>query len=87
MIEVLFTIIILVLLAGFAWYIRESNKEKAKLVNALIAKDATEMTNLTLADQTTIKPEVNREPDLVPMDQVDDEKFDEHIQEVLNGSS
>lgn len=79
MIEILFTVIILALVACFALYIHETNKEKAKLVNALIAKDAHEMTNLTLADNTKIEPEINPPSDLIPTEQLTPEQFDEMI--------
>lgn len=82
MIEILLTIIILGLIGAFAFYVHESNKEKAKLVNALIAKEPQDLINMTLADQTTIKPEVSQ-PDIMPFDQLGDEEFDQHIQDEL----
>lgn len=72
-------------LVAFVAYVYLSNKEKTKLVNALISKNAQDMTNLTLADQTQIKPEVTVPPDLIPTDEMNDEKFDQMIQEQLNG--
>lgn len=82
MIEALLTVIILALIGAFSFYVHESNKEKAKLVNALIAKDAQELTNLTLADQTTIKPQV-KQPDLVPFEDMGEAEFDKHIEDQL----
>ena len=70
-------------LLAFIAYVFLTNKEKQKLVNALIAKDAQDMTHLTLADNTKIQPEVNGTPDLIPTDQLTDEQFDEQIQEQL----
>lgn len=82
--EVLFTVIIFAILLAFGWYVRESNREKSKLINGILAKSSQDMVNMTLADQTEIKPEVNKlDPDLVSMDQLDDEGFDQHIQRTL----
>lgn len=73
-------------LVAFAFYVHETNKEKAKLTNALIAKDAQEMTNLTFADNTKIEPSITSQPELLSTDQMTDEQFEEHIQEeIKNG--
>lgn len=46
------------------------------------------MVNMTLADQTEIvKPEVNRPSDVVPMDQLSDEEFDQHIQDDMTNQA
>ena len=91
MIEALLTSIILVLIGAFIVYVHETNKEKAKLVNALISRNAQELTNLTFADQTTIKPIKPTVEDLIPTDQLTDEQFDEMIDqqnaEALNESN
>lgn len=86
MTDIAFTIIILALLGGFGWYIREQHKQHTKLINAILAKDSQEYVNRTLAENTTIKPEVNgpQDPDLIPMDQLSEEGFDNHIQAVLH---
>ena len=87
MIDILLFGMNVALLATFGWYVHESNKEKAKLVNALLSKSPQDMVNMTLADQTEIKPQVgpDKDPDLIPMDQLTDEEFDNHIaQELMN---
>ena len=85
--EIFLGLLAILQLTGFICYVYITNQEKAKLVNAIIARNAQEMTNLTLADQTQIKPEVSvPNPDLVPTDQMTDEQFDDHIQqELTNG--
>ena len=41
--------------------------------------------NLTFADNTKITPEIaKQDPDLIPMDQLNDEQFDAHIQGQLS---
>jgi hypothetical protein len=86
MTEIIFAIIIIALLVGFGWYIREQERKISKLINALLAKDSQEYVNRTLAENTQIKPEVNgpQDPDLIPMDQLSEEGFDSHIQAMLN---
>ena len=85
--EVILGVIILALLGGFGWYIREQNRERLKLINAILAKDSQEYVNRTLAENTKITPEINKgDPDLIAMDQLDDEAFDKHIQATLGNS-
>ena len=77
--------IIIVLLGGFGWYVREQEKTKSKLINALLAKDSQEYVSRQLADQTEIvKPEIQTPSEIVSTDQLNDEEFDKHIQEQLN---
>lgn len=72
-------------LVAFVAYVYLTNKEKAKLVNALMSKDSTEFVHNTLADQTKIEPEIKSNPDLLPIENLNEEEFDKHIQEELNG--
>ncbi len=84
MIEIVFGFIILGLLAAFILYVKESNAEKAKLINALIAKSPEQFRDLNLADKVEpLKPEPQRPSDLVPVDQMTEEEFDEHIKSQL----
>lgn len=89
MTEIIFGVIILILVSAFCWYIRESNEERVKLINAILAKNTQEYVTRTLADATKeIKPEVNpQDPDLIPMDQLDEEAFDAHIQQTLGNET
>lgn len=80
MIDLILTGIIIALIVGFGWHMRESAKAQNKLINALLSKTPQDLTNLTLADHTTIKPEVTKaDPDLVPTDQMTDDEFMDHI--------
>ena len=84
MTELILTAIIVTLLGGFGWYVREQNRERSKLINAILAKDSQEYVSRTLADSTEIvKPEVNPPSDLIPETQLSDEDFDKHIQSQL----
>ena len=84
MIEIAFTIIIVTLIIAFALYVKESNGEKAKLINALIAKTPEQARDLTLADKVRIEvPQSETPPDIVPLDSLSDEEFDEHVQQQI----
>lgn len=85
MIDLILFVIILILLGGFGWYAREQERVKTKLINAILAKDSTEYVNRTLADKTElIVPQVaDKDPDLIAMDQINDEQFDAMIQSTL----
>ncbi len=74
--------IIIAVLAYHAYYVRETNKEKSKLINSLIAKNATELRDLELAEKVKpIEPPVIKEPDLVPEAGMTDEQFDKAMKE------
>lgn len=68
-------------LIGFLEY--ENRKERAKLVNAIMAKNNQEMVNLTLADHTKVEPVRSSTPpdDLIPTDELSDEMFEKMIAE------
>ena len=84
MVDLIFGIIILGLIAAFVLYVKESNAEKAKLINALIAKSPEQFRDLNLADKVApIKPEPPQPPDIIPTDQMSEEEFDKHIQQQL----
>jgi len=70
----------LILIAGHLLYVKESNKEKSKLVNALVSKSVTEMRDLELTDKVEpIKPEMPEESPLIPEAELTDEEFMERI--------
>lgn len=73
MTEIILALISLAILAYHAYYVNESNKEKKQLVDAIIAKSATELRDLRVAEHTTIKMEPQRQPDLVSTDMLDDD--------------
>lgn len=85
MTELIFGVIIVSLLAGFMFFIREEKRERAKLINALIAKTAQDAVNLGLTDKLApLKPQEEKAPDMVPLDQLTEEEFDNHISQELN---
>lgn len=63
-------------LIGVLAFVEYQNRlERAKFINALIAKNAYEAANLDMADKTEIKVEKPKEPDLIPVDDLSDEEF------------
>lgn len=85
MTELTFGIIIIAILVGFGWYIREQNRERSKLINAILAKDSQEYVNRTLAENTKIVPEINaKDPDLIPVDELNDDQWEAHIKAMNN---
>lgn len=67
--------VILILAGLLGWKEREARLERAKLINALIAKTAGEAASLDLADKTEIKAEVPKPPDLVPVEDLSEDEF------------
>ena len=86
MLEIVLGVVNLGLLVAFILYVRETNKEKAKLVNALIAKTPEQARDLDMVDKVQVKvqPQTTQAPDLVPLENVSDDEFEEHIQSELN---
>ena len=80
MIDIFLTLIVIAVIIhhGYESYLHK--QEKDKLLNALIAKNANEMTNLTLADQTKVIAEKPQgQSDLIPTDEMDQDLFDKMI--------
>lgn len=68
---------------GFvAWYIYLESKEKAKTINALIAKNSQEFLNHEMADKTEsikVSPQTNLEKDMEELQDMSDSDFTKHI--------
>jgi len=76
--------IVLIMAGLMAWREYNYRRENAKLINALISKNAGEARDLELADKTTIKIKPNKEnEDLVAVDQLTDREWYET--EIKNG--
>ena len=71
-------LVIITLCGLIGWMDWNNRKERKSLVNAIKAPNPVDFANLELADKTEIKTEV-KEPDLIPLEQVDDKKFFESI--------
>ena len=77
--------IIVAILVYHYYYVREVNKEKSKLINALISKSATELRDLELTEKVKpIETPVVKEPDLIPEADITDEDFDKAMKEEVS---
>lgn len=77
-IALLFVTIVLCALVG--WIDHSNRRERAKFINALVAKSTNEFRDLELTEKVEpIKPPFNPEPDLVPESDLTEEEFEEKI--------
>ena len=81
-------LLIIALLIGHITYVRESNKEKAKLLNAVISKTPEQFRDLEMTSKIEpIKAEVPTIPDLVSVEDLTDEEFNRDVLGVKDGRS
>ena len=80
-VELILLGVIIILCGLLGWEKRENRLEHAKLINALLAKNAQEMVNLDLADKTQIKTQVPVKEDLVPEADLDQEEWEKVIRQ------
>lgn len=81
MTEIALTIVILALL-GFIYYDKlQTLKERSKLINAIIAKDAKELQELDFSEKVepSQQQSVSVEDDLVSVSDLSDKDFDKHV--------
>lgn len=82
MINILFTIIILSLIAFLSFREYANAKERKQLIHAIMAKNLNEKLEADIiADEKPIKPE--KPSDLVPAQDLSDEDFDKMIERQL----
>jgi len=84
MIEIIALIILTgVIIAQYVFHyltVKESNKEKTKLIHALISKNAEQMRDLELTEKVApIKPMMETAPDLVEERELSDEDFEKAL--------
>ena len=80
MIDILLFIVIIAILAYHAYSQKQNAEERQRLINTIVAKNAQELRDLTLAGNTEIKVEPPREPDLTPLENLSDS---EHYKAIL----
>jgi hypothetical protein len=61
---------------------KESAKERTKLINALVARNAYELQALEFNDKVRIPEEPELPSDLIPAENMDDKEFADHIQKM-----
>lgn len=85
--EILLFGVIVVLAALLGWQEYNGRKERAKMLNAIIAKTTEENINLTLADNT--KTEVESpplQPDLTPLDNLSNEELMDQLNKEMGNN-
>ena len=83
--EVALTVVVLAQ-TGLIWYILNSQKEeRAKMLNAIVAKDAQELTVLNQVDK--IKPEkpIKIDPDASLVENLPDDEFNKFLERANRG--
>lgn len=68
----------LALMAGFYLFSKEFSKERHKLLNAVIAKNARELQELEITQNIEPAKEV-KPPDLIPIESLTDEEWAEKV--------
>ena len=79
MIDFILLSVIISLVVLIAYKEKINKEEKDKLINALVAKNATELRDLTAVDKIVVKPTVPEKPDLVSMDSLSDEEWNNQV--------
>ena len=80
MTDLYLALIILALITMLMWEKRENKKERARFINALIAKTPEQFRDLELTEKVKpIIPPIPLPPDLVPESDLNDEEFKEVI--------
>ncbi len=76
-------LIIGMLICLIVWILHQNKEEKNKLINALIAKSPEQLRDLTLADKVEpIKPQETK-ADLVGVNELNDDEYDQFIADQL----
>ena len=81
MTEIVLLAIIVLLCGLLGWKEREAWIERAKFINALLAKNAQEMVNLELAGKTQIKTEIPKPSEFVPPESLSQKDWEEAIKQ------
>ena len=67
-------------------FVKDASKDKSKLINALVSKSHSELRDLEMTDKLANLqvPSQTQPSDLVPMDQLTEAEFEDHIKESLH---
>lgn len=80
MIEIILGLVILAQFGFLAWQEHNNRKERAKFINALMAKTSEQFRDLELTEKVEpIKPSVRTEPEFTPESEIPQDKFEELI--------
>lgn len=78
--EIILGLVIIALFALLVWEKNENKKERAKFINALIARTPEQYRDLELTEKVKpIEPSVKKEPEFIPESDLTDKQFEELI--------
>ena len=80
MIDIILVIVIAFLLGLLGFVLYEDRKERATLINSVIAKNTQELVNLKLADSTKVVAQKAEQSDLIPTDEMTPDQFQTMIE-------
>ena len=80
MIDIILVIVIAFLLGLLGFVLYEDRKERATLINSVIAKNTQELVNLKLADSTKVVAQKAEQSDLIPTDEITPDQFQTMIE-------
>ena len=80
MIDIILVIVIAFLLGLLGFVEHEDRKERATLINSVIAKNTQELVNLKLADSTKVVAQKAEQSDLIPTDEITPDQFQTMIE-------
>ena len=72
-------VVILALIGLIGWQEYQNRKERAKMLNAIMGKNAQEIASLDLADKTDIKAKTQTKSDIVPLENLPEDEFEKII--------
>lgn len=83
MTDLLFGIIILALIICFVFYVKETNKEKARLINALVSRTPQDYVNAQMTEKVKPIEPMKPEQQLIDEHELGQEEWEEAIKASL----
>ena len=81
--EIILSLTLVAFFIYHAWFVREGNRDRKRLIKAIMSKDVSEFTDSEIRETASKKPSVP--PDAVDMQTLDDEQFSKLIKKQTNG--
>lgn len=83
LVTIILSVLVIVLLIGFFWYIREANRQIVNLTRAVIAKSLNEFDEKPKVTELPKKEDTQSE--FIPVENLDEDIFNKMIENQLNG--
>ena len=84
MIEIALIIVALAQTGVLVYVLRSNKEERAKLVNALVSRNAQELAELQVVDKQKMSEPEPTIPNLTPVEQLDDAEWEKYV---INGDA